>query len=670
MSTKRNDGNSAPAADGSPTLGAAPPPEIYAPRLRLRRHVSIVLLTLLSVVLLWISFSPFDCWYVGYVALVPWAMSITPSRHRRSPVLIGWMGGLVFWAGAIYWLAPITLAGDAPSVLYLSVFWLVATLVVRAAMRRRMPMWIVLPVVWVALEYARANLIDFPWFTLALTQYRQTRLIQIADITGQYGVSFFVAMVNGAILDLMISPLFFKGRDGRPVFNRRMVLGTAGALLVLAGLLGYGSWRLAQPATAPGPVVGIVQHAFPISLNKPNTPPGKVFADHLRTSYQFEQASCDVVIWPETMLPPGMNAEYVKTLERLGSPRLRHYREYGRQIARLSKRLGCPILAGGTTYYPKPDAKSARDVDRMRNSALWFDGSPTPTAQYDKMHLVPFSEYVPFRESWPWLHKVLRGFVPSVMPQLEPGTNPRAFELRRGDKTWHIVSPICFEGTIPNVCRRLVYRDGRKIDNLIMANLSNDGWFVVQRWADPVDGRIVDVDIEAEQVVMELDPAEEVRPDMTLLVHRGAGFVARVRVLQIGPGGSVRAGIIERGGVPEPGDEICRTVRSYRTTEQSQHLAHYFFRAVENRVPVVRAVNTGISAGIDSCGRLIREVRHEGRRTMISGTLLLREVLVDRRVTLYSQFGDVFALAVCAAAAGLLIVLARVRPAGDEERTP
>jgi apolipoprotein N-acyltransferase len=117
------------------------------------------------------------------------------------------------------------------------------------------------------------------------------------------------------------------------------------------------------------------------------------------------------------------------------------------------------------------------------------------------------------------------------------------------------------------------------------------------------------------------------------------------------------------------------------TTEQAQHLSHYCFRAVENRVPVVRAVNTGISASIDSNGRIVAEVRHGSARTMVSGTLLLDgaarndveylaghgpKVLVDRRVSWYSRLGDSFAGTVALVCAGTFVWLARKRPEKKE----
>ncbi|MCP4379185.1 MAG: apolipoprotein N-acyltransferase, partial [bacterium] len=220
----------------------------------------------------------------------------------------------------------------------------------------------------------------------------------------------------------------------------------------------------------------------------------------------------------------------------------------------------------------------------VRNSALWFDQSGRITGQYSKRKLVPFSEYVPFKDGWPWLHGILRATVPSSMPQLQPGREWTRFKITRGSKEWTLASPICFEGTFPSVCRNMVIKDGKKVTDILI-NISNDGWFV---W--------------------------------------------------------------------KYGD------RPYRaSSEHAQHLVQYYFRAVENRVPVVRCVNTGISASIDSNGREAARVEIYGE-TMVPAAILLgaREsensvptgvrgyqigpgILVDNRITLYSIVGDLFA---------------------------
>jgi len=617
-------------------LEATPPPEVFQRRLELRRRLSVALLCLLSTVLLTVSFAPFDCWYLAYVALVPWAMVLIGGKHTRWALLWGYLSGVLFWAANLYWLWWITLVGYAALVIYLSLYWLVAALILRAAMRRNWPMWIVLPVVWVALEYARAYVISgFPWFYLAHSQYAQLRLIQVSDLTGQYGVSFFVAMVNGACIDLFVSPLFIRSPRGARL-RMRMVFGAAATCLMGAALFGYGTWRLGQQTRQDGPVIGIVQHAFPISLTGRSVSAEKILDSHLISSRKFIGAEADLVIWPETMLPKGLNPELLEQdLTKLSGEDLRvltgkfyplqasgEYSDellresmnrlikseqladgtrrpgllgYAAQVGALSRQLGCPILAGGATVHHNP--KPAYPADRWvtRNSALWFDGTWKGSVRYSKVHLVPFSEYVPFKRSWAWLHHHLEWFVPPVMQQLDPGSSYTHFELRRNGRMWRLGSPICYEGTFGRICRRMVIKEGRKAVD-ILANISNDGWFVWRVDEGP---------------------------------YRGS-------------------------------------------TEHTQHLVQYCFRAVENRVPVVRSVNTGISASIDSDGRIVAVLHQYGARTMVTGTLLLDglrrntgqyapghgpKILVDRRVSMYSLVGDIFAMVVSLAAAAMTVKL-------------
>jgi len=606
--------------------GEALPPEVLRRRVDLRRRITILLLNALTVVLLTVSFAPFDCWYLAYVALIPWLLALRGGQTFRPSLLWPWLAGGVFWVVSLYWLWPITVVGYLALVVYLSLYWLVAAAVLRAALRRDWPMWLVLPVVWVGLEYARAYVISgFPWFYLAHSQYTRTWLIQIADLTGQYGVSFLVAMVNGALVDLLDAPLFARSGQGRAHIRRELIIGPLACTLAAGAMLSYGAWRVSQHAesTRPGPVIGIVQEAFPIVLGSDGASGADMFAKHLASSEEFADSGCQLLLWPETMMPKGVNAAFLSldttalsdanavqlasqlyiSPEHARSLLLRYQaalRSAARQMGQLSRQLDCPILAGGATVHRNLEAVDAADAWVTRNSALLFDRRDESSAIYSKVHLVPFSEYVPFRQGWPALHRLLRKFVPPVMEQLDPGPGYTRIEVPAGGQRWVLGVPICYEGTFARICRRLVAGEGGKKADLLV-NLSNDGWFV-WRWGD-------------------------------------------------GP---------------------------YRgTTEQTQHLVQYCFRAVENRVPVVRAVNTGISASIDSCGRIVAmvEIRIDDyvQRVMVPGRLLLDggqaahegfryahgpKVLVDRRVSLYSRIGDVFAMVVAAAAvvlAGWLI---------------
>lgn len=385
-------------------------------------------------------------------------------------------------------------------------------------------------------------------------------------------------------------------------------------------------WQLSRDTRAEGPVIGVVQHAYPVSLGGDNASQDETLEAHLVSSRAFlgAQPGPDLVVWPETIMPNSLNremldldidslrgdalrslaAKYVSTkawedqydeqvLRRFlrrellfeGEPGDRGWsrRQQARRILGLAESLGCPILAGGATIHRNPDPLFREDHWLIRNSALWFEPNEPNAPIYSKQHLVPFSELVPFKHSWLGFHLLLRSFVPGMMDQLDPGADSTVFELRRPGGTWRIVSPICYEGTIGPLCRQMVYADGAKRAD-IMVNLSNDGWFVCP-W----------------------------------------------------------------------------TGSKYGSTEQSQHLSHYVFRAVENRVPVVRAVNTGISASIDSNGRIVAEIENGGRNTMVSGTMMLDgrrgggveylpghgpKVLVDKRISWYSRVGDLFGTAI------------------------
>jgi apolipoprotein N-acyltransferase len=617
----------------------------------LRRRITSLVLCLVPAGLLQVAFAPWDLWPLAYVALAPWVIGLALAPSRRWGLFSAWLGSLVFWGAVLYWLTWITLIGYLAGIAYLTLYWLVAAAILRAAVRRNQPMWIVLPLVWVALEFIRANAQDlylgptFPWFALAHSQYRQTILIQLADITGVYGVSFIVAMANGLVVDIILASI---ARHQHPagaasglkapivlVANqrRRLIAGPACLCAALAAALAYGAWQLSRDTRTEGPVIGIVQRAYPISLAGRNATQEQILDSHLDATRTFLDSGVrpDLVIWPETMLPVGLNrqmidldpnslkGDYLRGLAaKLAGPGawdpkyneaflhlvLRELlrdgtvdkdgtfepskRQLAAKVLAMSGRLGCPILAGGTTIHRNDRPLFRKDEWLVRNSALWLDPNAPGAPIYSKRHLVPFSECVPFKDSWLGLHKLLRQFVPDVMDQLAPGPDITRFDLSRPAGKWRVVSPICYEGTIAPLCRRMVCQDGQKKAD-IMANLSNDGWFVYS-W-----------------------------------------------------GGAYRA-----------------------STEQAQHLSHYCFRAVENRVPVVRAVNTGVSASIDSNGRIVAEVRRGGTNTMISGTLLLDgarggaieylpghglKVLVDHRTSWYSLVGERFALAVVLAAA-------------------
>ena len=567
------------------------------------RFAAALAATVVTVVLWQLAFAPFDLSLLAYIALVPWGLWVLAAGRDRSAMFGGWLMGLIVLVVGLYWLAWVTLPGYLGVVAYLSVYWLVGAWFIRRAHQRGWALWLVLPIVWVSLEYARAHVISgFPWFFLAHSQYLHPRLLQITDVTGQYGVSFFVAMVNGLLLDVGVRALIVKDRPGGNGIVRWLWevsprgWSVVGASLVL--LLGDVTFRLGQAdsTTKPGPRIGVVQCAFPVSLsaNHRQYTSEEMFDAHVEQTRRLPLDELDLVVWPESTLPPHvMPGRLYWPWQPLEMPE--HADHELQPVVRkmtgdLASLLGdVPLLTGGQTIRPiDPTIDPTIDPNDQSNwqrfnSALLVEAQGENQLRfagvYDKMHCVPMSEYVPFGDSLPWLHWLLRKTVPRKMPQLTPGDTVQRFSIGKGEQSWTVATAICYEGVFARVCRRLVY-DGSEKKADVLVNLSNDGWFIIQsgdwRW--------------------------------------GAG-------------------------------------------ELDQHLVAYVFRAIENRVPVIRAVNTGVSGFVDSSGRIVQRVSEEatGLTKMITA-VAQRKVLVDERRTLYSLTGDLFAW-VCCVAAGVMAVL-------------
>ncbi|MBN1943671.1 MAG: hypothetical protein JW849_10305 [Phycisphaerae bacterium] len=716
-------------------LDVCPPPEVLRSNLELRRRTSVLLLTLLTAVLLGISFAPFHCWFVAYFALVPWAMAMAGGVKRWSTLLSGWIGGLVFWAGMVYWLALPTVAGYLGAIVYLSLYWLIASAVVRRAIRRGWGMWITLPVLWVGLEFLRARvpLLGFPWFFLAQSQYERTGLIQIADATGQYGVSFFVAMVNGVLLDLFQGPLFMRLRE-RARLSPHVSCGLIAAVASLAGLLVYGQYRLRQTpdVTAPGPKVGIVQEAFPLSLSGPFTPAQTFLEAHVQRSMRLIGRGCDLVIWPETMLPPGLNRAVLDTdvpsldagnvsslaakqfgpaaLETYDVPALREFlthkigsegwdryrsaavrfilRHYLKeaQLGQLNdaqaRSLACRLLA----------LRHSGDINTStlrRVLLLYLPGPPEAWSQAEPAEVRAAANLILDAASAEEIK--LPELVRRVHETIEArqALDSRRLETQRGRA--------CLVETCSILLDCPILAGGSTFQREPLPAEEGDEWVFENGvlWFDATGPS------DVEYAKMVLVPFSEYVPgkrDWPAMYRRLRRLVPEL-MPQIRPGENLTRFHLHRGKenwqLATPicfegtFDRLCRAMVAagpkdrlilanlsndgwfvyqgkqgppHGTTAHAQHLVHSVFRAVENRVPVVRAVNTGISASISSDGKIqsLLELRLEEyrRRTMVAG-VLESKTLVDGRRSLYSLHGDVFAFCVSLAACTAVVLLVR-----------
>src|SRR3989338_9828412 len=150
--------------------------------------VKPVSLCLLSAVLLILSFPGCNIWVFAWFGFVP-LLFVIRNKSKVKAFLLSYLTGVIFWAGIIYWLIHVTLPGTIILILYLALYFGIFGLTYNLQLTTYN--FLTIPALWVSLEYMRSHLLTgFPWALLGYSQYKNLALIQIADITGAWGVSF------------------------------------------------------------------------------------------------------------------------------------------------------------------------------------------------------------------------------------------------------------------------------------------------------------------------------------------------------------------------------------------------------------------------------------------------------------------------------------------------
>ncbi len=464
----------------------------------------------------------------AWVALAP-VLALALLRPPRPALGWGWLAGFVFFLLLLRWLNftfqvysaipwPLIWLPTALLAAYCGLYvGLVAGAVAWIAGRRGPSRALaVAPFLWVAAEWVRGHLLGgFPWGTLGYSQYLQLPVIQIAELGGVAAVSFVVLAVNAALAGCVTLPRLQAAAG----------LGVAG--LLVAATLAFGAWRLREPARPGQVTLAVMQPSIeqPLKWDAQHTDATlRIYGDLTRRAARQHP---DLIVWPETASP---------TLLRQDPVLLQALRD-------VAGRWEVPLLVGSMDAADPPGRE-------LRNTAFLVTAQGIVN-RYDKMHLVPFGEYVPL----PSVIGFVRGWA-EFISELTPGS--RAVVFSGPPAPFGVV--ICYEGIFPDLVRRFV-RGGARL----IVNMTNDAWFG-------------------------------------------------------------------------------------RTSGPLQHLAMYPFRAVEHRVAVVRAANTGVSAFIAPSGR-IGAALGLFERGVLAGRAPLRD-----RDTLYSRVGDWVAwtaLAVSGAALGL-----------------
>ena len=468
-----------------------------------------------SGILLAAAFPRPDLYPLAWIALIPLLLVM-----RQRPFATGFTAGLVFFAAVLYWLNLVmtTYGGLSPvlSLLaylfllsYLAVYFGLATwLAVTLEKNLKIPYLFTLPPIWVAFEYLRSWLFTgFPWGIIGYSQQNFSVAIQSSDVTGIYGVSLMLVAVNCALAGIIATP------------KRGLAqLGVVATIMISISHFGYGVWRQGQPLEQRQEQLQVALIQGDIAQGQKWQPQQRqaTIDKYISLSTTASSSNPDLLIWPEAATPFFLQDDSKLAVE----------------VKALPRQLNIPLLVGSPAY-----SQATAGKYQYYNRAYLFAATGEEIGHSDKIHLVPFGEYVPLGKLLAFINKMVVG-----MGDFSPG---KIQPLPLDGHSLGVL--ICYEAIFPQLARQYVLGGSD-----LLVNLTNDAWFG-------------------------------------------------------------------------------------RTSAPYQLLAMTRFRAIENRIWIARAANTGISAFVSPAGRVVAaspifEPLH------LSGTVGL-----GAKATFYTRYGDLFA---------------------------
>ncbi len=395
-----------------------------------------------------------DIWPLAWIGLVPLLRSIEGQTPLRAFVR-AYLCGILFFAGTLYWLIHVTLPGMLLLVAYLAVYFGLFGIGYNFFNRTRAvwspnrfyAVWRPFGIasLWTLLEFIRAHfLTGFGWASLGYSQYKNLLFIQIADLTGVYGVSFLVVLAN-----CLFKEIFDDIRKNPRSRKLKITPPLAACALSLTLVFAYGMLRLAvvhqaEKQPAPQATIAVIQANIPQSMKwyEPAWP--DIMARYKIITEAAAKEKPDLIIWPETSYP-GILWENGELFDELQS---------------FVARLGVPLLVGSVVHQD----------GHYYNTAILLSKDGEILQQYKKIHLVPFGEYIPLRFLFPFLADIV------PIADFTTGGEYTVFDLAGSGKQENVRRSfsvlICFEDTLGGLTRQFV-RQGAGL----LVNMTNDAWF-------------------------------------------------------------------------------------------------------------------------------------------------------------------------------------------------
>ncbi|MDD5711565.1 MAG: apolipoprotein N-acyltransferase [Smithellaceae bacterium] len=485
------------------------------------RRINAYLLVLFTGFLIILSFPKFGHGIFAWVALVPFLFAIKDT-HPLKAMGLGFLAGILGFTGMLYWIAYVVVTyGYLPLYVGIPVMLLLAAYMslylalfaggIRYLSARKIPLVLSAPALWTVLEYIRSHLFTgFPWENIGYSQYRFEMLRQAADIFGVFGISFIIVLINVMVYDLLAK------KNAKKILIAEAALGIC--LIVVLNLYGYLRTEEIKRIIPNAEKLNVMLVQGNIEQDIKWNPAYQVatVSKYCQLTLADPPTRETLVVWPETAAPFYFQDENF----------LHH------AIAGAAKLTGSWLLLGSPAY-----DKIGADRYDFSNSAFLLSPSGIIAGRYDKVHLVPYGEYVPLRRFFPFIGRLVAG-----VGDFKEGRG--FYPLTMGNHKLGLM--ICYEGILPEAGRAYKRRGTD-----LLVNITNDAWFG-------------------------------------------------------------------------------------KTSAPYQHVSMTVFRAIENRLYVVRAANTGITGVIDPLGNIA------GATSLFQDASVKGTVAFLRIPTIYEKYGDLF----------------------------
>lgn len=406
---------------------------------------------ILSSFLLISAFPKINLSFLVWIALVPFLIKVIKAKNSAESFKIGLIFGTIFFYGCQYWIYhSINFYGNISFLTSLSIVLLLclyeglyigifAVLLNRIHHKTKFPITLTAPILWINLEYLRGILFTgFPWSMLGHTLYQSLYLIQICDITGVYGLTFLIMLSNSIIA------LFFYNHSINNKKTLELFISAASFIILIIIVIIYSQEKINFYASKKGSplTVSIIQPS--IEQDKKWDP--QYQSDVMKIYKELTLSSLkdkpDLIIWPETSLPFLYGTD----------------KELTDNFNEFQKTLNTYLLFGSILI-----RQISAENFKYSNSAILLSPAGKIVYVYDKIHLVPFGEYVPMSD--------VLFFVDKLVPSIGTFVQGKRYVTAQSEID-NFATLICYEIIFPNLVRKFYQQN-----NNFIVTITNDAWF-------------------------------------------------------------------------------------------------------------------------------------------------------------------------------------------------